>query len=59
MSVVAFDEDADDKGTRDDLVAAGVVEPAPAELACRGSRWVLRIDADGVRNESDIRGGTK
>ena len=53
MHLTAFDEDLDDQGQRDDLVASGIVEPAPDWLQCNGSRWVLRIDARGVRHESD------
>jgi len=55
MTVTPFDEDTDDEGNRDDLIASGVVEPAPDWLACRGSKWILRIDASGVRHESDLR----
>lgn len=55
MQVVAFDVDENAAGARDDLVASGVVQRAPAMLACRGSRWVLWIDAAGVRHESEIR----
>lgn len=55
MVLTAFDEDADEHGKRDDLIASGTVEPSPEWLACRGSTWVLRIDANGVRNESDLR----
>jgi hypothetical protein len=56
MVVTAFDEDADERGVCDDLVAAsGVVERSPAWLHCRGSKWVLRIDDDGVPNESELR----
>jgi hypothetical protein len=54
MMVTVFDEDIDDLGERDDLVATGTVEPSPEWLQCSGSRWVLRIDADGVRHQSDI-----
>ena len=32
-----------------ELVGEGTVEPAPDWLQCRGARWVLRIDARGVR----------
>ncbi len=53
MIVTAFDEDVED-GVRDDLVATGTVEPAPEWLQCRGSRWILRIDGNGVRHTSDI-----
>jgi hypothetical protein len=55
MILTAFDEDADENGNRDDLVAAGAVEISPPWLKCRGSRWVLRIDENGVRRESDLR----
>jgi hypothetical protein len=55
MLVTAYDEDSDEQGERDDLVATGTVEPAPNWLTCRGSRWVLRIDENGVRHESDLR----
>jgi hypothetical protein len=53
MIVTAFDGDADDAGNRDNIIATGIVEPSPAWLACRGSKWALRIDENGVRHESD------
>lgn len=55
MIVTAYDEDVGDDGRRDDLIASGVVEPSPSWLQCTGSRWALRIDQNGVRNESDLR----
>ena len=55
MFVTAFMEDGDEHGNRDDIFASGVVEPAPPELRCRGSKWILRIDEDGVRHESEVR----
>jgi hypothetical protein len=54
--ITAFDEDIDDDGSRDDLIASGTVERAPEWLECHGSRWVLRIDESGVRHQSDIHG---
>ena len=54
MIATAFDEDVDDDGKPDNLVASGIVERSPAWLRCRGSRWVLRIDQNGVRHESDL-----
>jgi hypothetical protein len=54
MQVTAFDEDVEG-GQRDDLIASGTVERSPDWLQCRGSRWVLRIDENGVRHESDLR----
>ena len=52
MILTAFDEDADEHGNRDDLVATGTVEPSPDWLRCRGSKWVLRTDENGVKSES-------
>src|SRR4051812_6006001 len=54
MAVMAFDEDQDENGIRDDLIASGIVEPSPERLRCLGSRWVLRIDEHRVRHESDL-----
>ena len=56
LILTAYDEDADEYGNRDDLIARGEVESAPAWLRCDGSKWVLKIDENGVRHESDIRG---
>jgi hypothetical protein len=53
MSVTAFEPDTDEHGEPDELLASGVVEPAPDWLACRGSRWILRMDARGVRYAND------
>ena len=50
----AFDHDSDDGGRPDALFATGVVEPSPDFAQCRGSRWALRIDANGIRHESDV-----
>jgi len=55
MIVTAYDEDSNEAGTRDDLIASGVVEPSPDWLQCNGSRWALRLDKKGVRHESDLR----
>lgn len=54
MAVLAFDEDVDDDGKPDNLIASGTVERPPSWLQCNGSRWVLRIDQNGVRHESDL-----
>ena len=55
MTLKAIEEDADKDGNRDDLIASGTVERSPEWLSCKGSRWVLRIDRNGVRNESHLR----
>lgn len=38
MQVTAFDEDVDDDGQPDDLIASGTVEASPDWLQCKGSR---------------------
>ena len=58
MLIEAFDEDTDDEGNRDDLIARGVVVPSPDWLQCRGSRWALQIDEQGVIRESERATGT-
>lgn len=55
MIVTVFDIDEDELGKRDDIIASGVVEPSPDWLQCKGSRWVLHIDARGVCHESDLK----
>jgi hypothetical protein len=57
MVLTAFDEDVDDNGNRDDLIASGIVERPPWRLRCGGSRWVLKIDGNGVRHDSELRSG--
>ena len=54
MIVMAYDEDADERGQRDWLIATGIVIPSPDWLECRGSVWCLEIDDNGVRSESEI-----
>ena len=54
MRLTAFDQDADEYGNPDNLVASGVVARTPEWLEHSGSRWVLVIDENGVRNESEL-----
>jgi hypothetical protein len=54
MSATAFDEDVDEFGRPDNLIVQGVVEASPGWLQCNGSKWVLRIDRNGVRHESEL-----
>jgi hypothetical protein len=53
MLLTAYDPDIDDNGNPDNLVASGRVEPSPEFLKRHGSKWVLIIDENGVRHESD------
>jgi hypothetical protein len=54
MSETAFDKDIDEFENRDDLIACGTVEHSPESLRCHGSRWILRIDSNRVRHESEL-----
>lgn len=54
MILTAFDEDADENGNPNYLVASGIVKPATGWLKDHGSKWVLRIDANGVYHETEI-----
>lgn len=54
MALTAFDEDADENGSSDDLFASGTVIPAPDVASCLGSKWCLKIDSNGIRHESDL-----
>jgi hypothetical protein len=54
MTLTAFDDDTDEQGRPDRIVATGVVERSPDWLQCHGSRWVLRIDSSGIRHASEL-----
>ena len=54
MHLTAFEEDVDEDGQRDNLMASGTVERSPEWLGCHGSRWALRLDERGVRHESHV-----
>jgi hypothetical protein len=54
MVVTACDENENYVGERDNLITTGVVARTPEFLSCNGSAWSLRIDENGVRNESEI-----
>jgi len=55
MIVTAFEPDEEADGTPSELFACGVVEPSPEWLQCKGSRWCLKIDSNGVRHRSDLK----
>ena len=55
MQVLAFDEDMDEEGNPDRLIATGTVARPPDWLQHSGSRWVLVLDDRDVRHESDER----
>ena len=54
MVVTAFDDDVDDQGRPDELLATGRVIASPEWLSCSGSRWALQIDDRGVYHRSEL-----
>lgn len=54
MIVTAYDDDADEHGQRDNVIATGVVVRSREPLRCRGSVWSLLIDENGLRHESEL-----
>lgn len=57
LVLTAYEDDQDERGRPDKLLATGVVEPSPDWLQCNASRWVLRLDERRVYHESDLLGG--
>lgn len=53
--VNVYEEDSDDRGNPDFLVATGLVERNRAQDWSSHVRWCCRINADGVRHLSEIR----
>jgi hypothetical protein len=53
VGLLTLNKEYDDNNNRDDLIANGIVELSPDWLECKGSKWVLRIDKDGIYNESE------
>ena len=54
VMAIAMEEDTDQDGNRDDLIAQGIVIPSPDSLQCRGSKWCLQIDENGIRHQSEL-----
>lgn len=52
--VTAFDDDADEHGRPDRILATGAVVESPADLGHTGSKWCLQLDPSGVQWESDL-----
>ncbi len=54
LYVIAFSSDVGDDSDPEFMVASGVVEASPKEVAHRGSIWSLRVDSRGVRYLSSL-----
>ena len=55
MKLTVINRDADKNNHPDDLIANGAVECSPDWLQCKGSKWILRIDGNGIYHESDLK----
>jgi hypothetical protein len=53
LSITAYEDDPDEHGNPDFLIANGKVARAPDWLQCLGSKWVLMIDENGVYHQSE------
>jgi len=54
MPVRIWDEDLDEHGNRDDLIADGVAVRNQAADWSQHVRWCCQIDSFGIRHQSDI-----
>lgn len=53
LEVDLFEEDINDDGEPDNLIASGVVIRTPAESWDTSAIWSCRIDKNGIRHEID------
>jgi hypothetical protein len=54
MRVKVWEEDFNDVGERDDLIATGVVVLNKEKGWSQHVKWCCRIDAPGIRHQSEI-----
>ncbi len=57
MEVSVYSEDCDEIGRQDNLIAEGIVVRNGHGGWTSAAKWLLKIDARGVRHESDERSG--
>ena len=55
VRVLVFQEDWDESGRPDNLIAEGVVERHPGTGFGVVAKWCCRIDSNGIRHESEVR----
>ena len=54
LEISVYSDDTDEHGEPDNLVAAGVVEANKFTGWCAHVKWCCRIDANGIRHESEL-----
>jgi len=55
IEVTLYMDDSDQHGNPDHLIAAGVVEASLSSEWAAHVKWCCRINADGIRHESELR----
>jgi hypothetical protein len=53
MSVTVWEEDFDERGKRDDLIAQGIVIRNTSTGWSQHVKWCCQIDGNGIRHRSD------
>lgn len=54
LMIDVYSDDLNDEGDPDNLIASGVVERNSATGWAKKIKWCCRIDAHGIRHESDL-----
>jgi hypothetical protein len=54
LSIDVYSDDLNDKGEPDNLIASGIVERNSTLGWAKEIKWCCRIDARGIRHESQI-----
>jgi hypothetical protein len=54
LVIDVYSDDLNNKGEPDNLIASGIVERNASLGWAKGIKWCCRVDAQGIRHESDI-----
>ena len=54
--VRVYMDDLDENGNADRLIASGIAQRNTYGSSVASARWLLKIDADGIRHESEASG---
>jgi hypothetical protein len=55
LAIEVYDDDVDDRGEPDNLIASGIVERNSTIGWAKDVKWNCRIDSRGIRHESDLK----
>jgi hypothetical protein len=54
LAIDVYSDDLNDRGKPDNLIASGIVERHSSAGWAKEIKWCCRIDAQGIRHESEI-----